>query len=79
MQDYTLRITKATPKANALMDYLKTLDFIEITKTSDWWDDLSANNKDSIKQGMEDLDEGNIHSDKDVKKSIRQRILKVEQ
>ena len=62
----------------ALLNYLKTLDFIKITKTTDWWDELSTEDKKSIQQGLDDLENNNIHSDEDVKKSIKKRILNAE-
>ncbi|OQX81879.1 MAG: hypothetical protein B6D64_01530 [Bacteroidetes bacterium 4484_276] len=75
MQDYTLTISEKSNKALALLNYLRTLDFVEITKTNDWWDELSQENKNAIQQGIYDLDNGNIHTDEEVRKNIRQRIL----
>lgn len=74
MQNYTLRIPENN-KAFALLNYLKTLDFIEIEKTIDWWDELSQENKNDIEQGLNDFENGNVHSDEDVRKNIRQRIF----
>ena len=75
MQDYTLTISEKSNKALALINYLRTLDFVEITKTTDWWDELSQENKNAIQQGIDDLDNGYVHTDEDVRKNIRQRIL----
>ena len=75
MHNYTLKISENNAKALALLNYLKTLDFIEIIKTEDWWDELSLENQKAIKQGLTDIDNGDIHSDEDVRKSIHQRIL----
>ena len=49
MEDYTLRISENNAKALALLDYLKTLDFVELSKTTDWWDEISTANKTSIR------------------------------
>jgi len=38
-------------------------------------DELSLENQKAIKQGLTDIDNGDIHSDEDVRKSIHQRIL----
>ena len=78
MQDYTLTVSEINKKTSALINYLKTLDFIKITKTTDWWDELSTEDKKSIQQGLDDLENNNIHSDEDVKKSIKKRILNAE-
>lgn len=75
MQNYTLTISENNNKAIALLNYLKTLDFIEINKTSDWWDELSHKNKEAINIGIDDLKEGNIHTDEFVRESIHKRIL----
>ncbi|MCF8298595.1 MAG: hypothetical protein K9J13_13695 [Saprospiraceae bacterium] len=75
MQDYTLRISENNSKAKALLNYLKTLDFIEISQTVDWWDELSDENKKAINKGLNDLEKGNTHTDEEVRKSIHQRIL----
>ncbi|MBW6483021.1 MAG: hypothetical protein K0B10_08155 [Vicingaceae bacterium] len=76
MADYTLKISEKNAKALALLNYLKTLDFIELTKSVDWWDELSERNKASIERGLDDLNNNRIHSDEDVRKSVRERILK---
>jgi len=45
------------------------------SKTTDWYDELSQEQIKSINKGLEDLENGNIHKDEDVRKSIHQRIL----
>jgi hypothetical protein len=75
MQNYTLRISENSSEARALLNYLKTLDFIEITKTTDWWDELNQENKKAINNGLYDLEHGNTYSDDEVRKNIHQRIL----
>ena len=75
MEDYTLRISESDSKALALINYLKTLDFIELTKTTDWWDEMTSENQASIQRGLDDLENGRVHSDEDIRESVRQRIL----
>ena len=75
MEDYTLRISEKNSKALALLNYLKTLDFVELSKTTDWFDELSPEQKQSIDRGLDDLKNGRVHSDTDVRKSVRERIL----
>jgi len=76
MEDYTLRVPDNNDNALALLNYLKTLDFVELTKTRDWWDELSEGNKKSIQKGLDDIENGRVHSDKEIRASVRQRILK---
>jgi len=72
MADYTLKISEKNAKAIALINYLKTLDFIELTKSKpvDWWDELSEENKASIERGIKQADEGKLISNEDAKKRI---------
>jgi hypothetical protein len=75
MENYTLRISEKNSKALALLNYLKTLDFVELSKNTDWWDEISTENKASIERGLDDLKNGRVHSDEDVRKRVRERIL----
>ena len=38
------------------------------TKTSDWWDEISIKEKESIKKGLVDIEKGNVHSHETAKK-----------
>ncbi len=75
MQDYTLKLSENNNKALALLNYLRTLDFIEISKTTDWYDELNFKQKESINKGIEDLENRNTYTDEDVRKNIHQRII----
>jgi len=79
MQNYTLKIPENNSKALALLNYLKTLDFIEINKTVDWWDELSIENRKAINKGLDDLEKGNTYTDEEVRKSIHKRILNAQE
>lgn len=76
MQSYTIKISEKNAKAKALIQYLKTLEFVELTKAGDWWDELDKENKASIEKGLEDLKHNRVHSDQEVRDSIRKRILR---
>jgi len=78
MQNYTLTIQEDNSKALALLDYLKSIDFIKISKTTDWYDELNFKQKESINKGIEDLENGNTYADEDVRKNIHQRIIKAQ-
>lgn len=75
MQNYTLKISEKNDKTIALINFLKSLDFVELTKANDWWDELGTESKASIERGIDDLKNDRVHSDQDVRNSIRQRIL----
>ena len=77
MEDYTLSVPEGDSKAIALLNYLKSLDFVQLTKTEngDWWNQISSESKASIQRGIDDLDNGTSHSDSDVRNSVRQKII----
>lgn len=72
---YTIQLDDSNPKAKALLEYLKTLDFIKLSNDSDWFNEISSEALKDIQEGLNDLSNGNIHSDKDVRNSIHNRIL----
>lgn len=78
MQNYTIKILENNAKTMALIEYLQTLDFVEISKIDDWWDEIGTESKDSIERGLDDIKNNRVHNDKDVRNSVRDRILKAE-
>lgn len=75
METYTIKISEKNTKAKALIQYLKTLEFIEFTKNDDWWDEIGIKSKTSIERGLDDLKNNRTHSDEKVRNSIKERIL----
>jgi hypothetical protein len=50
----------------------ETLDYLKVVKDSsdsnkDWWDELSDEQKSGIERGLKDVDNGRVHSHKDIK------------
>ncbi len=43
-------------------------------ESSDWWDEMTEEDKSSVQRGLDDLEAGRVHSDEDVRRSIRQKI-----
>ncbi|PWH87165.1 hypothetical protein [Brumimicrobium oceani] len=78
MNSFSIKILEKDSKAIALINYLKTLDFVEVVEEKDWWDDLGIENKASIDRGLDDLNNSNIHKDQDVRNAIKKRILNAE-
>ena len=76
---HTIQIDDTNSKAKALLEYLKTLDFVKLTDNSDWYDELNEVNVNSIQLGLDDLINGHVVSDSEVRSSIQQRILKASQ
>ena len=76
MLNYTIKISENNAKAIAFINYIQTLDFVELTEVSDWYDNLDLENKASIEKGLSDIKNNNVHADEEVRISIRERILK---
>lgn len=47
---------------------------VEYSKTSDWWDEISIEEKESIQRGLKDIEEGRVHSH-ETAKSIYEKYL----
>ena len=76
MLNYTIKISENNAKAIAFINYIQTLDFVELTEVADWYDNLDLENKASIEKGLSDIKNNNVHTDEEVRISIRERILK---
>ena len=50
------------------------MDFVSIVDQNDWYNDLSDNEKKMIQQGIEDLENGKIHSHEEVMDLAKKRI-----
>jgi hypothetical protein len=74
---HTIQIDDTNSKAKALLEYLKTLDFVKLTDNSDWYDELSQTNKNSILQGLDNIRNSKVQSDLDVRNSISHKFYGV--
>jgi predicted transcriptional regulator len=74
MTRFTISISEYDDKAKALMEYLKTLEFITIEETSVSEYELSEEELAALNRGLKDIDEGRVYSDEEVKKRIRNKI-----
>ena len=75
---YTLTISENSNKANALLKYLKSIDFVKISKTTDWWDTLTVEQQNSINKGVELIDSGEGITHDDVRKNVNKLLDKSE-
>jgi hypothetical protein len=76
MLEYTLQLPENNSSAKALLEYIKTLDFAKLTPTKDWFDELSNEDKETINQGLVDIENGNVHTDEYVQNHIAKKIAK---
>lgn len=56
----------------AKLDDNETLEYLKIVKDSsrnktDWWHDLTDEQKTGIERGLKDVDSGKVHSHNDIK------------
>jgi predicted transcriptional regulator len=49
---------------------IKSIQKIFQKYQKDWWDDLSNSAKEGIKEGIEDIKNGRVHSYEEVKKEL---------
>jgi predicted transcriptional regulator len=58
------------------LELIKSMDFISIENTDiDWYETLSLSSKNNIQEGIEDIENGKIHSHDDVIKLAKKRIV----
>lgn len=57
----------------SIIDYLNTIKDSSTSET-DWWDELSEDQMDSIQRGIKDIEAGRIHSHQSVMKKYDQYL-----
>ena len=60
-------------KDKSLIDYLNTIKD-SISSDTDWWDELTDDQKASIERGMKDIEEGRFHTHESVKKKYERYL-----
>ena len=53
---------------NDLLDIIKKIIYLPTDSKSDWWDQISQAEKNSINRGLDDLAKGRIHSHEQIRK-----------
>lgn len=66
----------ANNRAEFLMELLRSLKFVKVTETADWYDGLNEEEKKSIEQGLDDLKNNRIHSHEEVMVEARKKTNK---
>jgi hypothetical protein len=61
-------------KYSFFLELLKSMDFVSIADNEDWYETLSANDKKSIQKGIEDIENGRIHSHEEVMALAKKKI-----
>ena len=71
MAEYTFNISESNSKAIALLEYLKSLDFIDLKKTNDWWNELSKKQQQEINLASLEVDNGEVSDYETIMKGHR--------
>lgn len=66
----------ANKKAAFVMELLRSLKFVKVTETTDWFEDLSELEKKSIEQGLDDLKNNRVHKHEEVIAEAKKRTGK---
>ena len=53
---------------NDLIDLIKNIVDIPSASKSDWWNQISIEEKESINRGLNDLEQGNVYSHDQIRK-----------
>ncbi|WP_396140104.1 hypothetical protein [Flavobacterium sp.] len=69
-----LTINIKNNKYSFFLELLKSMDFVSIADNEDWYETLSANDKKSIQKGIEDIENGRIHSHEEVMALTKKKI-----
>jgi hypothetical protein len=69
-----LTINIKNNKYSFFLELLKSMDFVSIADNEDWYETLSANDKKSIQKGIEDIENGRIHSHEEVMALAKKKI-----
>jgi len=72
MTEFTVQIPEG--QINFFKNLINNLGYNYLNTPTDWYDDLTTEQKDSIKRGRADMKAGRVTSHEDVKKEIRQMI-----
>jgi len=78
MPNYTISTQEVSNRANALLDYLKSIDFVKISKSSDWWETLTVEEQSAIYKSVELLDNGEGINQSEVRKNVNSLLSKDE-
>ena len=59
------------------LELMKSMDFVSINEEVDWFEISSEGDKKLIQKGIDDIENGKIHSHQDVMKMGKKRILEL--
>ena len=78
MPNYTISIQEDSNRVNALLDYLKSIDFVKISERSDWWETLTVEEQRAIYKSVDLLDNGEGINHSEVRKNVNSLLSKDE-
>lgn len=76
MTEYILQLPDNYSSAKALLEYIKSLDFVKLTPSKDWYDELTAEQKEGIETALQELKDGKSIAHHDVVNRINKRFKK---
>lgn len=72
-----LKVNIEENKYSFFLELIKGMDFVSIQNDADWPENLTLSEKNNIEKGINDLENGKIHSHKDVLRFAKKRILEL--
>lgn len=64
-------------KYSFFLELMKSMDFVSVEETNDWYTSSLSDDKKRIQEGINDLDNGNVFSHEEVKNLGKKRILEL--
>lgn len=61
-------------KYSFFLELLKSMDFVSIANNDDWYENLTANDKNLIQKGIDDIENGRVHSHEKVMALAEKKI-----
>ena len=77
MTEYILQLPDNNSSAKALLEYIKSLDFVKLSPSKDWYDELTAEQKEGIETALKELKAGKGIAHDDVVNRINKRFNKI--
>lgn len=59
------------------LELIKSMDFVSIENEEDWYGDLTFEEKKNIQKGIDDIENGKIHSHNEVMTFAKKRIAEL--
>ena len=64
-------------KYTFFLELIKSMDFVSIENEEDWYGDLTFEEKKNIQKGIDDIENGKIHSHNEIMTFAKKRIAEL--